>query len=504
MSLNTLDSISPTVSGSESNAFQSKDKASTDAPVQDFAKLLSELTLAVPAKTGDLAEIGGESASKEETKPGQEVAASETPGMLKDMPPQWLMAPATPNSPHLMAWSLGPSMTAITPANGAPDSHSLTAFALAQGFDEKAAAWILAQQPEPDAQASVNPNETLKTDATLAPTAVDADGIPPALRTAVEISLLASQTLAKPAAAAPAPKAETNPSSAESAENLMAGLRISAMPPSWLTQRAQNTAPTVRSPNTAAGTSSQETMHSSDLDLSQVFASDNMPSRSPVAASVLPAALALANAAVRDAGREVLPGLDGKNEDIPVLERQDEMPAQSLEQGIHTSRTAENTLPGSSFKAALQGPSALERSEQLQAQAEKMGQAVGERMLTEIEKGHWHLKMMLRPATLGHIEVEMRLRNGELDASFSASQAQTRDLLQDGLSKLKETLNQMGMDVASMNIHDGSARQRGGDSTPRKADAQASAGASQPQDQPTEVLIQQSARTGQDGWDILV
>jgi flagellar hook-length control protein FliK len=87
-------------------------------------------------------------------------------------------------------------------------------------------------------------------------------------------------------------------------------------------------------------------------------------------------------------------------------------------------------------------------------------------MLSEMERGQWHLKLSLRPATLGHIEIEMRMRSGEFDAVFTAPNAVTRDLLQDGMNKLRETLGQMGMDVANIHVGDGQTGQSGGDSTP--------------------------------------
>ncbi|WP_291940491.1 flagellar hook-length control protein FliK, partial [Limnohabitans sp.] len=145
-----------------------------------------------------------------------------------------------------------------------------------------------------------------------------------------------------------------------------------------------------------------------------------------------------------------------------------------------------------------------QRSENVQNLAEKMGQAVGQRILSEIEKGQWHLKLSLRPATLGHIEVEMRMRSGELDAVFTAPQAMTRELLQDGMAKLKETLNQMGMDVASMQVGDGQTRQRGGESTPGQMSKSINTGVNASESTTTPAVNAPRMKMGQDGWDVLV
>ncbi len=149
-------------------------------------------------------------------------------------------------------------------------------------------------------------------------------------------------------------------------------------------------------------------------------------------------------------------------------------------------------------------PDANARSENIQNLADKMGQAVGQRILSEMEKGQWHLKLQLRPATLGHIEVEMRMRSGEFDAVFTAPNATTRDLLQDGMSKLRETLSQMGMDIAGIHVGDGQTGQSGGDPTPgsskgKPAQAQASAPAST-----AEISRAPRVKDPNDGLDVLV
>lgn len=159
---------------------------------------------------------------------------------------------------------------------------------------------------------------------------------------------------------------------------------------------------------------------------------------------------------------------------------------------------AQNTSPSADDTSATQ------RSEDIENLSEKMGQAVGQRILSAIEKGQWHLKLMLRPATLGHIEVEIRMRSGELDAVFTAPQALTRELLQDGLSKLKDSLGQMGMNVASMLVGDGQTQQRGGDSTPSQTRKMANSDSKESKSAETQQINIPRTKMGKDGWDVLV
>jgi flagellar hook-length control protein FliK len=144
------------------------------------------------------------------------------------------------------------------------------------------------------------------------------------------------------------------------------------------------------------------------------------------------------------------------------------------------------------------------RSEDVKNLADKMGQAVGQRILSEMERGQWHLKLSLRPATLGHIEVEMRLRSGEFDAVFTAPNAVTRELLQEGLSKLRETLNQMGMNVANMDVGDGQTGKNGENSTPGSFRGQPASNQAGPAETNPETTRVPSVKDPKDGLDVLV
>jgi flagellar hook-length control protein FliK len=149
-------------------------------------------------------------------------------------------------------------------------------------------------------------------------------------------------------------------------------------------------------------------------------------------------------------------------------------------------------------------PDTNTRSENIQNLADKMGQAVGQRILTEMEKGQWHLKLQLRPATLGHIEVEMRMRSGEFDAVFIAPNATTRDLLQDGMGKLRETLSQMGMDVANIHVGGGQTGQSGGDSTPGFSRGKTTQSKESTQETTSELSRAPRVKDPKDGLDVLV
>lgn len=139
-----------------------------------------------------------------------------------------------------------------------------------------------------------------------------------------------------------------------------------------------------------------------------------------------------------------------------------------------------------------------------QALVDRMGEAVAQRLLQAVDRGEWFVKLALRPAHLGEVEVQMRMHAGGLEAQFQASQAVTRELLSDGLQRLRDSLVHMGMDVAQLNVGGGRSQQRGGDSTPRQAAAAKTAkvGVTEESDATKQPIASRLPRAS--GWDMLV
>lgn len=159
-----------------------------------------------------------------------------------------------------------------------------------------------------------------------------------------------------------------------------------------------------------------------------------------------------------------------------------------------TAAQAENATPA-------------DRAAQIQALADKIGQALGQRIMGTIERGQWQVRLLLRPASLGEVEVDLRLRAGELDATLRAMNPLTRELLTEGLPRLREGLTQAGMDVAQLNVGTGDASRNGGNPTPRsfaRKPEQSATGTAE--GSPATQAVESSAirRSGTNGWDVLV
>jgi flagellar hook-length control protein FliK len=110
-----------------------------------------------------------------------------------------------------------------------------------------------------------------------------------------------------------------------------------------------------------------------------------------------------------------------------------------------------------------------QRAAGYQELSQRLGEALAQRVLGQIERGNWEMRLMLKPAKLGEVEIDLTLRSGVLDASFRASNPVTRDLLNEGLPRLREVLANAGMDIAGLNVGSGRNPQTGGNPTPRQA-----------------------------------
>jgi hypothetical protein len=146
---------------------------------------------------------------------------------------------------------------------------------------------------------------------------------------------------------------------------------------------------------------------------------------------------------------------------------------------------------------------ALKASER-EALSLKLGEMLAQRMIAQAQRGQWQLRFAMNPQHLGRVEIDMQMRGGELEAVFAASNPLTRELLQEGLPKLREILQQLGMDVASVSIGAGGSFNRGGQSTPEQVDSDGKSRSTDGASESTVVSSPGSVKAGDEGWDIWV
>jgi flagellar hook-length control protein FliK len=376
----------------------------------------------------------------------------------------------------LKTLQLGPGLEVITAGADQPDAESLAAFAAAQGLDPDVVAWLfgkgkpgLGRGDQAEGEAKDGTGSPL--DAALQ--AGMSGLLAPVPGTAGAQGLLA---------AAPADTTATGPGAgglaAAPAGVTLAGLALGSAP-GWLPRQGNGLLPS------DAAAVAQATADAASAE--SALAASQALVRSGAAFQVLaPAAAAKAGATGPtpssmpveilaldiEAGLEAL--LAGKNEPTP-----DEAPSAATASGASQppalsaaaggSAGAGSTATTATGAQAAQPGGLQHRADALHDLAQRLGEAVGQRVLGQIARGQWSMKLLLKPSTLGEVEVDLRMRAGELDAAFRTLHPLTRDLLADGLPRLREVLSSAGMDIAGLHVGHGSSQGSGGNPTPRQA-----------------------------------
>lgn len=166
--------------------------------------------------------------------------------------------------------------------------------------------------------------------------------------------------------------------------------------------------------------------------------------------------------------------------DLRSAEAQDPLSADDLSFGASSSdapghagtpELPRSTAPGVPLPAStptLAGMAQTLRQEQYQQLANRLGQAMAERLQNQIARGEWKLQMRLNPAKLGRIDVELDMHSKGLDAMFRSDNPLTRELMAQSMPKLKDSLSQSGMAVASVWVNSDAERQSDGKPTPQR------------------------------------
>ena len=197
---------------------------------------------------------------------------------------------------------------------------------------------------------------------------------------------------------------------------------------------------------TVKETAKQNTLHTAIP--SKFIASESLPSKSmatqsqTVQNSILPLNLESTR----------LGGVDGDG--ILIQAKNAEPPAAPMD------------VTGKRFSIERPDEVLIIKQEQHADMSKRLSEALGQRLTAQIAKGVWQVELDIHPKSLGRIEIHLEMRGGELEAHFNASKALTRELLQDGMPRLKEELREHGIETAYLGLGSGKQGSNDGNSTP--------------------------------------
>jgi len=177
---------------------------------------------------------------------------------------------------------------------------------------------------------------------------------------------------------------------------------------------------------------------------------------------------------------------------------------------LFAEATATSGAAASSLKSDLSAAAPAEdaRQEMLRRQddytqlSRQLTDALGKRLTAQIQRGSWHVEMELHPKSLGRVEVQLEMKNGELEARFIAANATTRDLINEGMPRLREAFQEHGTETAYKDL--GTANQGAHDGKPT-ASGNGAPGSDKRLDPGVEgVSGENSQQLSADGLDVLV
>ena len=134
--------------------------------------------------------------------------------------------------------------------------------------------------------------------------------------------------------------------------------------------------------------------------------------------------------------------------------------------------------------------------------SDKLATEMAARMHKQLSDGQWKMKFGLRPAHLGGVEIQLEMKDGKLDAVFRAENAMTRDLLQNSTQRLRDALQNFGIDAGFVQVgQNGGQNQQNasGNSTPQPQVRDNSSVSTNTSDTQAQVV----ARRGKDSTSLL-
>ena len=107
-------------------------------------------------------------------------------------------------------------------------------------------------------------------------------------------------------------------------------------------------------------------------------------------------------------------------------------------------------LPESLPEDAMQ--QAMRKQDESTEMSRRLTEALGQRLAAQITRGAWRVEMDLHPKSLGRIEIQLEMKNGELEANFHAANSATRELLAESMPRLRSALEEHGMETAYIGL----------------------------------------------------
>src|SRR5690606_30477730 len=129
-------------------------------------------------------------------------------------------------------------------------------------------------------------------------------------------------------------------------------------------------------------------------------------------------------------------------------------------------------VPAPQQVASTQATNPLQPLDQLQTQqaanrlmphvgTQDWNQALGQKVIWMVQGEQQSATLTLNPPELGPMQVTLKMQHNQATANFTAPQPEVRQALEAAMPRLREMLNEAGIQLGRSRVHDGSAQQQG-------------------------------------------
>ncbi|GGM97633.1 flagellar hook-length control protein FliK [Shewanella xiamenensis] len=182
---------------------------------------------------------------------------------------------------------------------------------------------------------------------------------------------------------------------------------------------------------------------------------DDNPSRAEISAGLL---LKDAKLAVTLDSRQenALSSLDTGHEESVTEFKPVDFKAVSIQHSLVNQQIQRQEIP----QVHLSLRQGVENQNQMQEMIQRFSPVMKQQLVTMVSQGIQQAEIRLDPPELGHMIVKIQVHGEQTQVQFHVAQAQTRDVVEQAIPRLRELLQEQGMQLADSHVSQGDQGQR--------------------------------------------
>jgi len=102
----------------------------------------------------------------------------------------------------------------------------------------------------------------------------------------------------------------------------------------------------------------------------------------------------------------------------------------------------------------------VDQQNQMQEMIQRFSPVMKQQLITMVSQGIQHAEIRLDPPELGHMLVKIQVHGEQTQVQFHVTQTQTRDLVEQAMPRLRELLQEQGMQLADSHVSQGGQGER--------------------------------------------